>query len=448
MLVAKAALPVVVENEWSQADLVNPARKISFYLGAVLVFLRFSMLHQYASWILHHQLYMLYLFAPPALLGVMLTGGFRRTWQFPLGKWWTAYGVWMVITVPFSTWRGGAASEVLTYLRTDFTILFIIAGLTLTWDECLVLLKMGAAGAALNLLFGRIFAHESAGERMDLSLGMVANSNDFAAHLIITMSFLFFVVLCRKNSSFLRIAALGGIGLSIIYIFRTASRGGLIALVAMTVLYLAYSSMAQRMVMIIGAPVLMMIVLALVPGEAMQRITSFSRDSENSVVEANMSQSSRRYLLRKSIEYTFTHPLFGLGPGQFATYEGTHNIVMGTHGSWHQTHNTFTQVSSELGLPGFVIFTGGTFMILGAFRKIHGRARHRPECQDIAAAGFAMMLGFFGFVVAITFLSFGYFFYFPAMGGLAVALARAADAELKSRPPTLQPYVLAPSAAR
>ena len=145
----------------------------------------------------------------------------------------------------------------------------------------------------------------------------------------------------------------------------------------MTVLYLAYSSMAQRMVMIIGAPVLMMIVLALVPGEAMQRITSFSRDSENSVVEANMSQSSRRYLLRKSIEYTFTHPLFGLGPGQFATYEGTHNIVMGTHGSWHQTHNTFTQVSSELGLPGFVIFTGGTFMILGAFRKIHGRARHR-----------------------------------------------------------------------
>lgn len=105
-------------------------------------------------------------------------------------------------------------------------------------------------------------------------------------------------------------------------------------------------------------------------------------------------------------------------------------------------------MSAETGLPGFVMFAGGMLITLGTFRKIHAKARHRPECQDIAAASLAMLLGFAGFMSAVTFLSFGYFFYFPAMGGLAVAMARGAEFEFKSRRPTLQPYVLQPYGAR
>ena len=443
-----AAPAVVVSNEWTQADLVNPARKLSFYLAVVLMFLRFSMLHQYASWIVHHNLYLLYLFAPPALLGVVITGGFRRTFSGRAGKWWTAYGLWLVATIPFSSWRGGSFHQVENYMKADYPILFILAGLALTWKECRLLLGAGALGAVFNLACGRMFQHETTGERMDLSLGAVSNSNDYAAHLILAMSFLLFVALCRDKSKIARLGATACVGLSVVFVFRTASRGGLIALVVIILIYMAYSSMTQRMAMLMGAPILLAIVLSTVPKAALQRITSFSAESQDASAEALESQASRRYLLRKSLEYTFTHPLFGVGPGQFSAYEGSHNKIIGTHGSWHETHNTFTQVSAETGLPGFVMFAGGMLITLGTFRKIHAKARHRPECQDIAAASLAMLLGFAGFMSAVTFLSFGYFFYFPAMGGLAVAMARGAEFEFKSRRPTLQPYVLQPYGAR
>jgi hypothetical protein len=57
----------------------------------------------------------------------------------------------------------------------------------------------------------------------------VANANDFAAHLMLTLPFLL-LFLSNSKSVALRMIGLGGLGLGIIIIFRTASRGALIAL--------------------------------------------------------------------------------------------------------------------------------------------------------------------------------------------------------------------------
>ena len=93
--------------------------------------------------------------------------------------------------------------------------------------------------------------------------------------------------------------------------------------------------------------------------------------------------------------------------------------MIGTHGTYRDTHNTFTQISSECGIPGFLIFVAGivsTWLLLNA---VYREAQQRPDCGDIALAVLCMMVGMVGFVVAITFLTFGYFFYLPAMGGFA-----------------------------
>jgi O-antigen ligase len=161
-----------------------------------------------------------------------------------------------------------------------------------------------------------------------------------------------------------------------------------------------------------------------------QRLQSFSSGDEGAVE----SSEARKYLFRKSVEYTLTHPIFGVGPGQFSNYEGQHNIVVGTtHGYWHETHNMFTQVSSECGIPAFFFFTAGLVstwrMLSGTYRK----ARERADCADIQTAVLCVMIGMAGFCVAATFLNFAYFFYQPALGGLAIAISSAAGQECEGR---------------
>ena len=111
---------------------------------------------------------------------------------------------------------------------------------------------------------------------------------------------------------------------------------------------------------------------------------------------------------------------------------------------WHETHNTYTQVGSETGFPGLILYLGAIFSIIGAFRRINTKARKRPDCHDIAVASFCAMVATIGFCVCVTFLSFAYFFYFPFLGGLAVAMWRASDREFQTRtaPPVTVMQVL------
>jgi O-antigen ligase len=149
--------------------------------------------------------------------------------------------------------------------------------------------------------------------------------------------------------------------------------------------------------------------------------------------EALQSSAARQYTLTTSIRYTFEHPLFGVGPQEFSLYEGGHEQMIGTHGYWHETHNTYTEVSAECGIPGFIFFTGGIVSTLLLLYKTLRQARRQPGCNDIRVAVFCIMLGMVGFTAAITFLNFAYFFYLPAMAGLATGVWAAGQREFELR---------------
>jgi hypothetical protein len=97
------------------------------------------------------------------------------------------------------------------------------------------------------------------------------------------------------------------------------------------------------------------------------------------------------------------------------------------------------QVASECGIPALILFLCG---IVSTFRLLNStfrQARRRSDCEDIAAASFFAMLAMVAFCTAIFFLSFAYFFYLPALAGLAIALDRTALAEFSSRVQDLGP---------
>ena len=97
--------PVLDPNE------AGGLRGIAFAAGLAMIFARFAILPELIVTALHVDLYVLYLIGPPAIIGVLLTGGVQRTYRGLPAKLWTGFFIWMALAVPTSSWMGASASE-------------------------------------------------------------------------------------------------------------------------------------------------------------------------------------------------------------------------------------------------------------------------------------------------------------------------------------------------
>jgi O-antigen ligase len=137
------------------------------------------------------------------------------------------------------------------------------------------------------------------------------------------------------------------------------------------------------------------------------------------------SQLQRKELLLDSLRYTINNPIFGLGMGNFQIYHGTeaHNSQ-----EWKGTHNSFTQISSEAGIPALGMFL---FLFYSVFRRAFWVARKcgkRPELALLKLMARATMVAAISFMIGGFFAHVAYFsfvYYVPAIAvGLQVVLDR------------------------
>ena len=429
--VASQAVTAIPDGD-TAAD--NPVRKIAFFVGLLLLFFRFSMLHQTLVAVTGLDLHVLYIVGIPALAGVFVAGGVQRSFRGTPTFYWVGFAVWLVIALPFSEWKGGSSRWLLGYFRSEFILLFVTAGLIVTWRECKLVMYAIAWGAVVSLLTAKVFQREFGG-RAGLSLGTFANPNDFASHLILVLPFLLWIVLSTR-SSIVRVAGTAGLAFGAYLTLASGSRGALLGLIIAMGTYMWCGTPRQRVIVALGAPVLLMIMLPILPRRSWNRIQSLWSNDPTLLEDTVSSQASRMYLLRTGLQIAIQHPLFGVGQGQFANYEGTHStVVRGIRGEYQEAHNTYLAAASECGIPAFLFYLAG---IISTFRLVNGvyrEARGRPDCEDIARATFCFTIALAGFCTSLTFVNFTYFFYMPAMAGLAVAVNHAARVEFATRKP-------------
>ena len=408
----------------------NPVRKLSFYFGLAFIFAVFGVVPELAYHFTGTNTYLIYWVAPAAILGALITGGIRRTFQYRAAWYWMAFFVWMVVGIPFSYWRGGSTNVLYDYTRVCMTMLFVVGGLASNWEEIrAVFYTIGMAGI-VNLLTARIFAKEENGRlSMDDASGTIGNSNDLAAHLIIVMPFLLFISMDRKRSPFLRFAMLPLIAYGVSVILGTASRGGLIALGGIFLFTMVSATPRQRVLATVAALVLAAVSFAILPGAALSRLGSLFGQEHR---EAEESADSRGYLFRTSVQYSFQHPVFGVGLGQFGNYEGNTSVSAGKLGNWHATHCSWTQISSECGIPALLLSIWGIGSALVLVHRTWRQARAQGF-TDIANACYCYLVAMVGFLIAITFLANAYRFYLPAMIGLAISMSFVARRQMSAR---------------
>jgi O-antigen ligase len=410
---------------------------LAAFVAILLVFIHFSNIAELTYTLTGVNFRLMYWVAPFAYAAVLFSGGLTTALRSKWAILFVLFTVWMVMALPFSTWKGGSIGTVKTYLMVVAPMIFVTAGLILTWKQVRATFFMIAVAGILVAANTMLFGEMRSGTRMALtSSGMLGNSNDIASHLVLTMGFLVFLVIDPKRNFLVRIGALATIGYSIVVILQTASRGALVSLVV-GALFLIWKAPLKMRVATIATAVVMAIVTPVLLSDAV--VSRFATLMGGEHAEADESQAARSYLFWQSVRFTFQRPIFGVGPGQFINYEGKTAVSEGLRGNWHATHCSWTQISSECGLPAalFVIVAiGGS---LWGVLRVYDEAKKRGHIE-IRNTCLCFLIAAIPFYTSITFLSNAYRFYIPTLIGLAIVLAHTAKEQLEADQKNLAPH--------
>jgi O-antigen ligase len=431
LLVAPQATPQERSQRHWLAEVRSPLRVIGYYFALVYTFIVFTQLHQLLILALGVDIRLLTIIGTPMIMLVLASGGVQRTLRWSAAKYWVGYSFLMVIAVAFSSWRSESLSITLAWIRVEVLILFVIAGCVMTWREVNRLLTVLAWAAVVDVIAGRLFAGQIAG-RFKLTGTTMSDPNDYAAQLILILPCLLLVVVSASQFMVGRIIAAGFFLYGLYLILLTGSRGALIAIV-ITILFCLWKLRPSQK--IFAASIVILLFCAtpfVVPQRILTRFSTLFQSVDFSGkgpgLAGEASAEARRYLLKQSIVATLRHPIFGVGAGQFQNYEGRKAREAGLRGSWHETHNSFTQVSSEIGIPALLFFLAAiisTYRMLDSVYRTARSMRPTKDTQQIIATAFCLLISLIGFCTASFFLSLAYRFYLPALTGLAIALYRA-----------------------
>lgn len=362
-------------------------------------------------------------------LALLLSGNLFRGFRDILGRLWMGFIVWLVLAVPFSVWRGGSVLLLRDYVARSWILFFLIAAFAVSLKYCRWLMAVMIAADFLLLIDCVVAAHITDG-RLDIPGSIFfANANDLSLQLALAITQ--FLYLLFQPGLWKRVVAVVGISAALVYSLQTGSRGGALALL---VLIGAVLVVGKQKLLVAGIVVVAsMAALVIVPSLAFHRISLLSGDEVAAGeidVAAIGSTTQRLELLRKSLELTITHPIFGVGPGQFPVAVNGDAEKQGKRAPWLGTHNSYTEVSSECGIPAFLIYISVVFVCLVSNLRLYRRSVEHPALRQVAALSFCTYCGTLVFAVSTFFYHVTYTGYLPVLAGMTAALRLATDRSL------------------
>ena len=416
---AGSTIAVPPENAQPEAEdsvFKTALQKFALSVALLFYFFRFSFLHEFVSGHIGINLHVIIVLGGACYIAVLLSGGAARALRDKCTWMWLGFVGCLAAATVTSTWRGGSLPILMDYLKTILPVLLIIPAVTYKREDVKKFLVVIGFAGIVNTLFGFLSSDFKAG-RMNLeAAGSVGDPNDYAAHLIFLIPAIAYLAFGLRKSIVYKILGAGAIAAALYQILSTGSRGGLVGLIAFAVYVLITGNRKVKAAILIGAPLVVLLALPLVPREATMRLASLF-NSKDQTEEATESTEARRALLKASIEATLAHPVFGIGPGVFQDYQAGVASENGERGMWHDTHNAYTQISAECGIPALMFYLAAL-----VFTFIYLRKAVKSEDEFCRGAATTLSVMLFGFGVCILFLSKGYNFNFLAVSGLAIAI--------------------------
>lgn len=406
---------------------------LGFYFALAFVFLRFSLLPEIVTHKFGVNLRLALVFGVPTLVLLFLTGGFRRAFKGAAAWMFLGYLSWLLLAAPFSVWRGGTFETLKGAFLTEFSMFFIVTGLVCTYAHVQKMAAAIALSGVVNLLACAILGNYDSG-RLALPFGTLQNPNDLAVHLILVMPFFVMMIYTTGRFSLWRLLVIPSVVGALYAVLLSGSRMALVSLALLSVFIFIRSSMMLRVLMLGALGGLVIMAMLFLPALTLQRyMTIFDSESATIVNMAEYqgavgSTEARKRLLMNSLQLTMENPLFGVGPGQFAVEEAELQRALGLRGSWQVTHNTYTQVSSEAGLPAAFFYTASIFLTLAGLRRL--MVQRVPQAALLGSISFCLQLSIVGLAVCSLFGALAYHHYLPSLLGLSIVFTQIAGQQL------------------
>ena len=229
------------------------------------------------------------------------------------------------------------------------------------------------------------------------AFGYLNDPNDLAQALIITLPWLW--PAWRQGSALRNFCLVIAPSMFLLYgVYLTRSRGGMLSLLCVIMVRLREKMTRFRNTLPIAA--------AFVLGVAMLALgVTGGRD-----LGGDSSSEGRLEAWRHGVEMLMSHPLTGVGFGNFAD----HHI--------RAAHNSFVHCFAELGFTGYFCWLGLLLFALIRLTGIADSAGDDPEAMAMGQWARALRVSFFGFLTGAFFLSRTYTPTLYLLIGLAIAM--------------------------
>lgn len=219
---------------------------------------------------------------------------------------------------------------------------------------------------------------------------LTGDPNYYSASALLCVPLAYYM-LQTKLSSWERWFCIGTLLATILGLTLAASRGGFVGMMVAILIMALRSRHRLRTLALAGVALLPLMVVA--PSSPLTRL--LNPDASDLI-----SAQHRKNLARAGLDMFWSHPLTGVGPGNFKEALAR----SGESAELYVAHNTYVSVMAEMGLPGILLFTG---VIVATFISLE-RARRLSLANDlgfVAATAEALEVGLVGFLVAAYFIS-------------------------------------------
>ena len=340
--------------------------------------------------------------------------------------------LWYTAGIPFAYWRSGSFA-VLTQVWLKTVLIFFVMTQTLCTLErirwALWAIILSDLFVTAYSLMGSSQVRWVEGRMFGINQGILGwNFLGIAAALIIP----YIAALFIANRSLLRSCLLAAATLSMLWMLMlTASRSGTFdvafSVLATSLLVIRGSSRGR----LIGTGIILALVISicLAPSVFWERMGTISggewTGSGGSVAaSAEMSEQDRLAVLKRSVDYTLNHPVFGLGLGNLQAANGNE---LRQPDAWVGSHNTFTEISSEGGVPALVFFLTLLGTALRRTKRVGRVAFEGSAGAELSLMARATQASLLSFIFAGCFAHLGYeYFLYTGPVAIAVGIQRVA----------------------
>ncbi len=344
---------------------------------------------------------------------------------------------WLLAATLFSTWRGGSVN-LLTHFWFPSLLGFLAVTALFETSEAVRqgIIAIGFASALIAML--SLVATKVDVMRVGIDSPTLSNPNDLAFALLIGVPPIVFFLRSNRGRRYLSRAILvASLVLAVRMVANTASRGGLLIICAYALAVFFSVSILNKLKL---AAVVLLLGIAFFTSASKAALLRYETilpflnidpgDQQGVEDSAEDSMNQRRDLLLESLKLTMQNPVFGVGPGAYQSAAAAFSHQAGQRANWHESHNTYTEVSSETGVPGFILYM---MVLIGSFtaaNRVRRLTAGVSGLESVHQTAGCLLLMLTCFALNGFFASMAYLPLFPFIAALAGSLERSATLEI------------------